>query len=71
MIAGISHCRLLPATAANEWAMEPQALQTAIREDKAQGLLPFFLFTVIGTTSTCAVDPLPLLGPIASEHKLW
>ena len=71
MIAGISHCRLLPASAANEWAMEPGALQSALQEDKAQGLIPFFLFAVLGSTNTCAVDPLPQLGPIAQEHHIW
>ena len=71
MIAGISHCRLLPATAANEWAMDPKALQEVLQEDKARGLVPFFLFAVVGSTNTCAVDPLLQLGPIAQEHHLW
>lgn len=71
MIAGISRCRLLPTTAEDDWALNPATLSAAIEEDLAAGLLPFFLSATIGTTSSCAVDPVRALGEITQQHGLW
>ncbi|XP_076455371.1 aromatic-L-amino-acid decarboxylase-like isoform X2 [Babylonia areolata] len=46
-------------------------LQAAILEDKAKGLVPFFIATVSGSTSSCAFDNLKELGPVCQEHGVW
>ena len=33
MIAGVTHCRVLPTTAENEWALAPETLESAVQED--------------------------------------
>ena len=71
MIAGTPHCRLLPASPAADYAMDPAALESAIENDIAAGLIPFYVVATVGTTSSCAVDPLPAIGRIARRHKLW
>ena len=35
------------------------------------GLLPFYMVGTIGTTSSCAVDPIGEMGAIAQKYKIW
>eukprot|EP00899_Mesostigma_viride_P019632 jgi/Mesvir1/27670/Mv07392-RA.1 len=71
MIAGIRHFRALPTTASTGFALSPEVLEEAVREDLQQGLLPCFLCATLGTTSSTAVDPLGPLGAIAAAHGMW
>ena len=70
-IAGISNVRVLEARAEDEWALRAPALEAAVQQDLKLGLVPFFFFATIGTTSTCAVDPLRELGLVTQSHGLW
>ena len=67
MVAGILHLRLLPTSAADQYAMRPSAPEA----DLAAGLLPCFVCATIGTTSSCAVDPVDELVPLAQRYGLW
>lgn len=40
-------------------------------QDLAEGLIPFYLCGTIGTTSSCAVDPIKDLAPVAQQHGMW
>lgn len=71
MVAWVPHLRLLAASAEDDYAMDPTALEAAIEADLAAGLLPCYVCATIGTTSSCAVDPLEPIGRIARRHKLW
>jgi aromatic-L-amino-acid decarboxylase len=51
--------------------MKPEALQAAIREDRAAGFKPFLLVATGGTTNTGAVDDLVRMSEIAAEEGLW
>ena len=53
------------------FAMIPEALEEAIRRDKAAGFQPAFVVATLGTTSSTAVDPLRPIGEIAARHGLW
>lgn len=35
------------------------------------GLLPFYMVGTIGTTSSCAVDPIGEMGVVAQKYKIW
>ena len=61
--------RLVPMDA--ELRMDAGALREAIARDRDAGLRPFFVVGSAGTTGTGAVDPLPELADVASEHELW
>ena len=70
-IAGIGsdHMRLVPHDEA--FAMRPDELQRMITEDRAAGLVPFFVCSSRGTTSSTAFDPTPEIGPICQREGLW
>ncbi|XP_026329594.1 alpha-methyldopa hypersensitive protein-like [Hyposmocoma kahamanoa] len=46
-------------------------LKKAFEEDKAQGLIPCYVVATLGTTGTCAFDPLYELGPVCNEANVW
>ncbi len=50
---------------------QASALQAAIEADKAAGLIPFWVLATIGTTSTCAVDPVTDIAAVARAQGTW
>lgn len=71
MVAGIHHIRLLPGAAATQFSLDPAALQKAIDEDVAAGLIPIAIISTVGTTSSAAVDDIATIGKIAQTHGVW
>jgi len=51
--------------------MDLESLQTAIRQDRAAGSVPFLVAATAGTVNTGAIDPLVGISKIASHEKLW
>jgi len=51
--------------------MRGSSLEQAIEEDLANGLVPFFVCSTIGTTSSCAVDNLEEIIPVCQKYQLW
>jgi glutamate/tyrosine decarboxylase-like PLP-dependent enzyme len=51
--------------------MDVGILESKIREDIARGHRPFLVVGTAGSVSTGAVDPLPEIGALCREHKLW
>ncbi|XP_059660189.1 tyrosine decarboxylase 2 [Cornus florida] len=72
-IGGIhpENCRVLKADSSTEYALSPESLDEAVSHDIAIGLIPFFLCTTVGTTSSTAVDPLLALGKITKNNGMW
>ena len=70
-IAGIGsqNLRILPLDEHN--ALRPEELQSRIEQDRAQGLIPFFVCATVGTTSSLAIDPLPQIGAICAAAGVW
>jgi aromatic-L-amino-acid decarboxylase len=52
-------------------ALQPEALETAIRADLAAGRKPCAIVGTTGTTATTAVDAIAAMARIAREHGLW
>lgn len=71
MVAGVQLLRVLPTHPDDLHALQPAALEAAIAADAAAGLLPCFVCATIGTTNSCAVDPVPAIGALARRHGLW
>ncbi|KAI3995751.1 hypothetical protein MKX01_007230 [Papaver californicum] len=72
-IAGIhpESCRLVKTDSSTNYALSPDVLRKEISKDVAAGLIPFFLTSTVGTTSSTAADPLSALGKIAKDNELW
>lgn len=68
-LIGSMPMRLLPTD--DEGQLRPETLQEAINSDRAKGLIPCYLVATLGTTGTCAFDPLELLGPVCEREGLW
>jgi aromatic-L-amino-acid/L-tryptophan decarboxylase len=54
-----------------KYAIDPEALEQAIRADLAAGRKPCAIVGTCGTTATTALDPIAALARIAREHGLW
>ena len=52
-------------------ALEKEDSASVPTPDACAGLLPFYMVGTIGTTSSCAVDPIGEMGAIAQKYKLW
>ncbi|XP_051872233.1 aromatic-L-amino-acid decarboxylase-like [Pristis pectinata] len=54
-----------------KFSLRGETLKQALEEDKALGLIPFFLCATLGTTSSCAFDNIMELGPICNSENIW
>lgn len=70
-IAGIGIKNLRKIATDETHAMDVQALRDQVSADRAAGLNPFFVCATIGTTSTLAIDPVPAIGALCTEERLW
>ena len=68
-IAGIKELRLIDVDKC--FAMDPAVFETAVRQDRDNGLTPIAVVSTIGTTGTTAVDPVDTIAEIAIQHGLW
>ncbi len=70
-IAGLGreHLRLIEVD--EKFAMQPETLARQIEADRRSGLVPCFVCTTVGTTSSNALDPLPEIGRICREQNIW
>ncbi len=66
---GADQLRLVEVDGARR--LRPDALEVAVDEDRAAGLVPFLLTTTVGTTSFMAIDPVGPAGAIARRQGLW
>jgi aromatic-L-amino-acid/L-tryptophan decarboxylase len=51
--------------------MRPEALEEALREDIALGVMPVAVVATAGTTLTGAVDPLDEIADVCANHDVW
>jgi aromatic-L-amino-acid/L-tryptophan decarboxylase len=70
-IAGIGTDRIRLVAHDASYAMQPTELADMIERDQAAGLVPFFVCSTHGTTSSQAFDPTPELGEICEREGVW
>lgn len=70
-IAGVGTERIRIVPHDESFAMRPEVLAEMIAEDRSAGLIPFFLCSTHGTTSSLAFDPTPELSDICAREKIW
>ena len=51
--------------------LDPEALRSAVAEDRAAGRVLFLVSATAGTTNTGVVDPLPAIADVARDERLW
>ncbi|CAG9573376.1 unnamed protein product [Danaus chrysippus] len=51
--------------------MRGDKLEEAILNDKAKGLVPFWVCATLGTTGSVAFDDLREIGPVCDQHSIW
>ncbi|XP_053642380.1 aromatic-L-amino-acid decarboxylase [Cherax quadricarinatus] len=52
-------------------SLRGSTLQQVMEEDRASGLVPFYVETTLGTTSCCSFDNLAEIGPVCEEFGVW
>jgi aromatic-L-amino-acid decarboxylase len=70
-IAGIGTDRIRTVPHDDTFAMRAHALDEMIAADRAAGLVPFFVCSTHGTTSSMAFDPTPEIGEVCRHHDVW
>ena len=70
-IAGVGTEQIRLVDVDDTFAMRPEALERAVSADRAAGLVPFWVCSTRGTTSSMAFDPTPAIGEIARREGLW
>ena len=66
---GTDHMRFVPYD--SSFAMRPDELSRMISDDRAAGLVPFFVCATRGTTSSTAFDPTPEIAAICRRENVW
>lgn len=66
---GSASVRKIPLDA--ERRMNPEALDAAIANDIADGIVPVAVIATSGTTLTGAVDPLDAIADVCERHGVW
>jgi aromatic-L-amino-acid decarboxylase len=71
MLLGLGQQSLTKIPSDDEFRMRVDALSAAIREDRAQGILPLAVVATVGTTSSTSIDPVPQIADVAERERLW
>jgi aromatic-L-amino-acid decarboxylase len=70
-IAGFGSLNLVKVSVDELFAMNPHALEDAIKNDIKAGFTPCCVVATIGTTGCTAVDPVRSIGNICRNYNLW
>ncbi|HET6527899.1 MAG TPA: aminotransferase class I/II-fold pyridoxal phosphate-dependent enzyme [Balneolaceae bacterium] len=70
-IAGFGRQNLCKVAVDEHFAMKPEALEKAIRDDLEKGHQPAAVVATIGTTGSTAVDPLKVIAEICTKYDVF
>ena len=71
MTLGFGHDALTKIPVDTNFRMQPEALQTAIHTDRANGVTPVAVVATVGTTSTTSIDPVGQIADLCNDERLW
>ena len=71
IMLGIGHEGLRRIGVDDRFRMRPDALETAIAEDRRDGVRPLAVVATVGTTAVTSVDPVPALADICDRERIW
>ena len=70
-IAGLGAEQVRKIEVDRDFAMKPEKLEQAIRQDLADQVYPLCVVATIGTTGSGAIDPIGQIGRICRMYDLW
>ncbi len=71
LLAGFGRAHLRTVATDDRHAMRADALEAAVREDRAGGKTPCAVVATTGTTTSTALDPVEAIASVARGHGLW
>ena len=71
MILGIGHYKQIKTTRENNYALSPLDLEEAILEEVSLGHTVTAIVATLGTTSSCAFDPVLEISNVARKYNIW
>ncbi len=71
LLAGFGRDNVRLVATDDALAMRADALDAAIRADRAAGFVPCAVVATTGTTATTAFDPIGAIGHVAQDHGTW
>ncbi|MEW6282442.1 MAG: pyridoxal-dependent decarboxylase, partial [Candidatus Eremiobacterota bacterium] len=71
ILMGLGHRFLRKIPVDESFRMRSDALEEAIRADRAEGRVPIAVVATVGTTSTSSIDPVPAIAAICRREGLW
>jgi aromatic-L-amino-acid/L-tryptophan decarboxylase len=71
LLAGFGRTNVRAVPTDGRYAMRPDALAAAIRDDLAAGRAPAAIVATTGTTTTTAFDAVDEIAEVARDHGLW
>ena len=71
LLAGFGRANIHLVAHDDRFAMRADALDEAIRADRAAGRVPCAVVATTGTTTTTAIDPVAAIAAVARHHGIW
>jgi aromatic-L-amino-acid/L-tryptophan decarboxylase len=71
MTLGVGQNALRKIPTDDKLRMDASALTEALERDRRAGAIPLAIVATVGTTSTTAIDPVPIIAGICEREKIW
>lgn len=71
LLAGFGRDNIRAIETDENFALNPESLELAIKTDIEKGYLPCAVTATTGTTATAALDPVATIAKIAKKYNLW
>jgi aromatic-L-amino-acid decarboxylase len=68
---GFGHENVVHIDTDADFRMRVDALDAAVRADRAAGYLPLATVATVGTTSTTSIDPVPAIAALCARDGMW
>jgi len=68
---GFGHENVVHIDTDGDFRMRVDALEAAVKADRAAGYLPLATVATVGTTSTTSIDPVPAIAALCAREQMW
>ena len=71
IMLGLGQAALRRIDTDDRFRMRPDALASAIADDRRDGVTPLAVVATVGTTAVTSVDPVPVIADLCEQERLW